>query len=273
MTLNEAERSDLLGKLDDFKKKLVDYGNLAYTLLEKATMGHQWRNFQILRDDLQRIYGGLKAVIEEYGGTPFVTVADRQSDVFDLALGSAKPTKLVFSALDHAIMVVNKAIGKLQLPPSSRAEAQDIGVTQLPKVFIGHGGQSARLRRLCDFLQALGVEPVVVEWSASEGRWTEEHVDKQLEDSDCYIILAEYGGIVDVKTGAKHPRLNVIDELARSRQRRSSRTILLLERGIDLPSNVSGIVYERFTKRNMEKALTKVARELRAFGLIRAMKG
>jgi predicted nucleotide-binding protein len=141
-----------------------------------------------------------------------------------------------------------------------------------PKAFIAHGGQSARLRKLCDFLEALGVQPAIAEWSASEGRWTEEHVDKRMEDSDSDIILAEYGGIIDVRTGAKHPRLNVIDELARSRRIRPSRTILLLEKGVDLPSNVSGIVYERFTKRNMEKALIKVARELRKFGILISVK-
>jgi len=141
-----------------------------------------------------------------------------------------------------------------------------------PKAFIAHGGQSARLIKLCDFLEALGIEPVVAEWSASEGGWTEEHVERRLEDADCYIILAEYGGIIDVKTGAKHPRLNVIDELGRSRQKRPNRTILLLEKGISLGSNTSGIVYEHFTKTNMEKAFIKVARELQAFGIIRTVK-
>jgi len=144
---------------------------------------------------------------------------------------------------------------------------------EAPKAFIAHGGQSVRLRKLCDFLRALGVEPVVAEWSESKGGWTEEHVNKLMEASDCVIILAEFGGIIDIETGAKHPRLNVIDELARSRKKRPSRTILLLEKGVDLPSNVEGIVYERFTKQNMEKAFIKVANELRAFGLIKATKG
>ena len=160
-------------------------------------------------------------------------------------------------------------------PGRSMAKVETAGGTIMgrPKAFIAHGGQSGRLRKLCDFLKALGVEPVVAEWSASEGRWTEAHVDKLMRDSDCYIVLAEDGGIIDVKTGAKHPRLNVVDELARSRKKRPRRTILLLEKGVDLPSNVKGIVYERFTKRNMDKAFVKVANELSAFGLIRAIKG
>jgi len=141
-----------------------------------------------------------------------------------------------------------------------------------PKAFIAHGGESARLRKVCEFLAALGVEPVVVERSASEGRSTEENVEKRMEDSDCAINFAEYGSIQDVKTGVKHPRLNVIDELGRARQKHPNRTILLLEKGVVLPSNESGIIYEHFTKRNMEKAFIKVARELKAFGIIKAVK-
>jgi predicted nucleotide-binding protein len=145
-------------------------------------------------------------------------------------------------------------------------------VTESPKAFVAHGGQSSRLRKLCDFLKALGVEPVIAEWRESEGRWIEGNVDKLMSGSDCYIILAEYGGIIDVKTGAKHPRLNVIDELGRSREKSPSRTILLLEKGVDLPSNDKGIIYEHFTKQNMEKAFIKVAKELVAFGIIKAVK-
>ena len=84
--------------------------------------------------------------------------------------------------------------------------------------------------------------------------------------------MATYGHIEDVKTRKKHPRLNVVDELGRCRKVFPARTILLLEKGVDLPSNVSGIVYEHFTKQNMERAFIKVAVELRAFGLIRPIK-
>jgi hypothetical protein len=141
------------------------------------------------------------------------------------------------------------------------------------QVFIAHGGKSAALDKLCSFIEALGVEPLVVEVEPSEGRLTEGQVNKYMKQADCAIILATYGHIEDVKTHKKHPRLNVVDELGRCRKVFPHRTILLLEKGVDLPSNDSGIIYEHFTKRNMENAFIKVAKELRAFGLIKAMKG
>lgn len=140
------------------------------------------------------------------------------------------------------------------------------------RAFIAHGGESAALNKVRSFLKALGVEPLVVEIQPSEGRLTEPQVDEYMKQADCAIILATYGHIVDMKTRKKHPRLNVVDELGRCRKAFPHRTILLLEKGVDLPSNVSGIVYEQFTKQNMENAFIKVAKELRAFGLIRPMK-
>jgi len=152
--------------------------------------------------------------------------------------------------------------------PATAAEEPAAG-----KAFIAHGGKSAALSKLHSFLEALGVEPLVVEIRPSEGRLTEEQVDEYMKQADCAIILATYGHIEDVKTRRKHPRLNVVDELGRCRKVFPDRTILLLEKGVDLPSNISGIVYGHFTKQNMENAFIKVARELRAFGLIKSCRG
>lgn len=154
----------------------------------------------------------------------------------------------------------------------AKAEPEAETPGKAPKAFIAHGGKSAALNKLHSFLEALGVEPLVVEVEPSEGRLTEEQVDEYMKQADCAIVLATYGHIEDVKTRKKHPRLNVVDELGRCRKVFPRRTVLLVEKGIDLPSNVSGIVYEHFTKQNMENAFIKLAKELRTFGLIRPIK-
>lgn len=276
MPINESERGKLIEELEDFRDDFMKYGRLV--LLEKK--GHK-----LIASDQQELrslwaespvrYGSIKGDIEKYGGVALVTLQGGKRD-YEAFTSSFNYTPFHHSALQaliaKAIITINMALGKLKSLPSPIIEPQNDGVVQSPKAFIAHGGQSACLKKLCAFLKALGVDPVVAEWSESEGRWTEEHVNKRMEDSDCYIILAEYGCIVDIKTGAKHPRLNVIDELARSRKIRPGRIALLLQKGVSLPSNVSGIVYEHFTKQNMEKAFIKVASELRAFGLIKATK-
>jgi predicted nucleotide-binding protein len=204
-------------------------------------------------NDRQRFPSSRKATITTSGDLP--SDADFQ--------------RLHLSRLDDYETALQSIVQKyemvgLQEEPTIEAEP--------PKVFIAHGGRSAKLSKLGAFLEALGVEPLVVEIQPSEGRLTEEQVDEYMKQADCAIILATYGHIEDVKTRKKHPRLNVVDELGRCRKVFPDRTILLLEEGVDLPSNVSGIIRERFTKQNMEDALVKVAKELRAFGLIRPIK-
>ena len=138
-----------------------------------------------------------------------------------------------------------------------------------PKVFIAHGGFPKSLAKLCDFLEALGVEPILAEVKPSEGRCVEPQVNTCIDKADCAIVFATDGHIVDKTTGKKHPRLNVADELVRCRIKFPNKTILLLQKGVELSSNESGVIYEHFTPQNMDRAFIKVAKELRAFGIIK----
>jgi len=168
----------------------------------------------------------------------------------------------------HAKAALNAILSEIEefgLP-----ETQEATTSSKPKAFIAHGGETKALEKLKSFLDALGIEPLIVEEQAIEGRLTESQVEHYLQQADCGIVLATQGGIIDAKSGSKHPRLNVIDELGRLRKACPDKTILLLERGTELPSNVSRIVHISFTRNNMEKAFSKVAKELRAFGIIRA---
>lgn len=143
-----------------------------------------------------------------------------------------------------------------------------------PKAFIVHGGRSGILDKLREFIEALGIKPVIVELSPTRGMTVDEKVNKYIKDADCGIVLATKGGIVDT-TGNKlkqHPRLNVIDELERLRAALPEKTILLVERGVDLPSNISGLTYEPFVGQSMDRAFTAIARELTEFGILRAVK-
>lgn len=86
-----------------------------------------------------------------------------------------------------------------------------------PKVFIAHGGKGGTLDKLCEFLEALGLEPQVVELLPSQGLSVDAKVEKYIHAADCGVVLATSGGIVDEAANKKHPRLNVIDEYARLR--------------------------------------------------------
>ena len=140
-----------------------------------------------------------------------------------------------------------------------------------PKAFIAHGGKSEVRDKLCQFLTALGVTPLIVEEQPSEGRSVGENVDWYARQADCAIILATKGDI-DGKTGRFIPRGNVLIEIGKSQELFKDRIIYLLQAGARLPTNISEKVRARFTTQNMDNAFIKIATELRKFGILRAVK-
>lgn len=139
------------------------------------------------------------------------------------------------------------------------------------KAFIAHGGKSGGRDKLESFLIALGVTPIIVEDQPSEGRSVDKNVEHYLRQCDCAIILATKGD-VDGRTGGFIPRGNILIEIGRAQEILSDRMIYLLEKETKFPTDIDEKVWEHFTEECMDKALIKVAKELRAFGLIKAMK-
>lgn len=137
-----------------------------------------------------------------------------------------------------------------------------------PQIFIAHGGQTEALTKVQIFLDILGITPLVAEEKPTEGRSVDQQVQWCLDNSDCAIILGTADD-KDLKDGKLYPRRNVHIEMGRVQERFPERVIYLLEEGPSFPSNIAEKVYERFTQGNMEKAFLKVAKELKAFGVIR----
>jgi hypothetical protein len=146
-----------------------------------------------------------------------------------------------------------------------------VGGGNLPSVFIAHGGKTAARDKLEDFLTVLGVTPIIVEEQPSQGRSKDKNVEYYLKQCDCAIILATKGD-VDGRTGEFIPRGNILIEIGRCQEILPDRMIYLLEEGAKFPTNIDEKVWERFTQESIDKAFIKVAKELRAFGLIRATK-
>lgn len=160
----------------------------------------------------------------------------------------------------------------LGIPEVSETDLEKPIITESPKAFIAHKGQTNALGKLKDFLDALGVQYLIAEVEPSDGRLVELQVTWTYKDADFAIILATKGGVVDKKKGVNYMAMNVADELGRAREIFKNRLILLLETGVEPHTNISGIVHERFTPQSMDKAFTKIARELRNWGFIRAGK-
>jgi len=226
--------------------------------------------------------GSLGKLVTELTNEKELPIDDTSQNMWNAAL-RIPIDKTTWLGAGFCYQVVNRAIG--QFIEDARAGIRDRKTGKIlkleenlsirmesPKAFIAHGGKSGVLDKLREFIQALGINPLIVELMPTQGMSIDDKVKKYMQEADCGIVLATRGGIIDIKTQKQHPRLNVIDELERLRAVFPDKTILLLEKGVDLPSNISGLTYEPFVRQSMDRAFTAIARELTAFGILKAMK-
>lgn len=138
-----------------------------------------------------------------------------------------------------------------------------------PKAFISHGKESAALRKLKEFIETLGIEPLIVKKQASLDKTVDDKVEYYLDQADFVIALATGDDEVD---GKLQPRQNVSHEIGLAQKTHKGRIIYLLEEGAEFGSNIRPKVYERFKQRNMMNAFLGIVRELRAYGILKVTK-
>ena len=169
MALSELRKQELLKEVENFCNKLELYRGMVVNGLNKGEMTKpQWQKFYNFRIELLQLYGQLKEVIEECA-TSTVTFRNAEHDVFLLALSHEKIQKFTFEALQLAIARVNIVVGKLRaksLPKTLLDSTEMIS----PKAFVAHGGKTKALEKLCSFLEALRIKPILAEIEPTEGK-------------------------------------------------------------------------------------------------------
>jgi predicted nucleotide-binding protein len=133
------------------------------------------------------------------------------------------------------------------------------------KVFITHGHAEDVLRRVEDFVRALGFEPVVVKREPSLGKAVDDLVEEKMSGCEAQVILATADDEVD---GKHQPRMNVIHEVGLGQRMFPDKMIYLKESGCEFPSNIGPKVWETFERGDLAPAFEKIAKELRGMNLI-----
>ena len=258
----QEELKEFLKGLKKLKRHLENRDDIS--LLKKNLVNK-------LREELVYKVGRLKGTIIQLTGKQFYTQFGSTREFWSEGLSSSGYLPATLTSLGFCIDATNEAIGRLESTPPSEIAVQEVSIKETPKAFIAHGGDSPALRKLKSFLEALGVQPLVVEEQPSEGRSVAENVDWYVRQADCAIILATKGDI-DGKTGRFIPRGNVLIEIGKSQELFKDRIIYLLQAGTKLPTNISEKVRARFTTQNMDNAFIKIAKELKKFGILKAVK-
>jgi len=278
--------NELIKELRDILVKLSFYKGLSDHLLNKEPpIGDpvdEIRAKANLRVFLLDKIGKYRDLITKLTGTDKTTIYEfgkpRTVDMWTMGLREDYDYRST-EALNDATVNLTMAISKLEreIDEGYRDEEGNIIekprkiFTEPPKAFIAHGGDSPALKKLKGFLEALGVQPLVVEEQPSKGRSIAENVDYYARQADCAIILATKGDI-DARTGGFIPRGNVLMETGKLQEIFKDRIVYLLQAGTKFPTNISEKVRERFTSQNMDNAFIKIAKELTEFGILRAVK-
>jgi len=111
---NEAEKQEIISELKKFYEELRSYKNRQSRRHNSKFSEAQIRSLDALRLKLQRDHGRLLNIIFEHGGSAYIPYLNRNYEVFSYSLDSLDMHPRGLEALDSAISVVNRAIGKLQ---------------------------------------------------------------------------------------------------------------------------------------------------------------
>jgi predicted nucleotide-binding protein len=165
-----------------------------------------------------------------------------------------KPAKIA-----EVIRMVHKAIG-------GNVDESHIG----PRIFIVHGHDEGALYALKNYVQnTLKLpEPIVLREQASQGRTIIEKFEALVDDVDLvFVLLTPDDEMAPPSTGSdksRRARQNVILELGfflGKLQRLSGKIILLYKGSLDIPSDISGIIYIDITN-GLDAAGEQIRKEI-----------
>lgn len=271
----------IVDELKDFRGKLIKY--LVYRRMQieehKKLTKEEYKALCSIYDEISVNAGKYAPLVKEYTGLETIKTSAGLQDVWNWACGFGTNT-LVLSALDNCVQATGRTIGKLKDDIAKGVRDEQGNVigkpssidTEPPKAFIAHEGETRALTILKEFLEALRIQYFIAESKASDGRSIEKQVDWTQSEADFAVCLATKGKAINKKTGKHYMAPNIIDELGRARQVFGNKIILLVQKGVEVHTNVGEIVREPFTTTNMERAFIKITKELRNWGFIRVGK-
>ncbi len=275
----DKKQKTIIDEMDEFRTMLIGFTVLRKKLVMEGQnlTSEEDELFSSLFDTLSIDAGKYGPLIREITGLEIIHTGVGPQDIWNWALSTSANT-LVIHALDNCVAATSRTIGTLKKDIANGLRDKKTGhLISMPTIknietiraFIAHEGESRALTMLKEFLEALGIRYFIAESKASNGRSIERQVDWTQSKADFAIFLTTKGKAINRKTGKHYMAPNIADELGRARQVFGNKIILLVQKGVELHTNIREIVYETFTTTNMEKAFIKVARELTNWGFIK----
>jgi predicted nucleotide-binding protein len=142
------------------------------------------------------------------------------------------------------------------------AKIEEIEAEKRSGIFISHGHNELLKLKLKDFVEhRLKRRPVILAEQPSAGMTVVEKLERISNECSSAIILMSGDDIL--RDGGARARQNVVHELGFFQGKYGrDRVILLVEEGVELFSNISGIVYIRFDSSNFDAAFESLRLEI-----------
>lgn len=265
---------DLLQKVKEFKDLLSEHRELFGKSLDDVIPSFPVKNFSKLEEQQKQLFK-LFYPIDEYltqfskGRKMYHPLTGITWEVYTSAIGN-NVAQIKGPSLDTAALDLEGIISLL----GARNQEEEIilknSTIKPKKVFISHGKETKALDKIEKYLADLGVEPVVLKRNPSMGKALDDLVDSKMSECLAMIVLATKDDEVQGEKVEKYfqPRPNVVHEIGLAQEKLNNKIVYLKEVGCIFPSNIQPKVWENFTQDNMEAAFSKIARELKSFGII-----
>ncbi len=172
------------------------------------------------------------------------------------------------------------AASTIELPSPDYTEEQSEAPAQqvLPaqekklakKVFVSHGRTKGPLAEVEEMLTIMGLEPKVAIREPNLARPVSDKVRTAMKDCSAAVFIFTPDETLTDDQGKRvyKPSENVLHELGAASVLYDDKVVILKEKSIGLPSNISGLAHIPFDGENVKATFMDLYKELKAFGLL-----
>jgi len=180
--------------------------------------------------------------------------------------------------VSHAVGIGTESRVSQPTPPGSQDSAHAaVAVPAEPKVealprnvFISHGKTKGPLTDVEEMLRIMGLEPKIAVREANLARPVSEKVRTTMKECSAAVFIFTPDETLTDADGKKvyKPSENVLHELGAASVLYDDRVIILKEKTIQLPSNISGLAHIPFDIGSVKATFMDLYKELKGFGLL-----
>lgn len=198
----------------------------------------------------------------------FISISTEKRDFSDV-VQSMKISDFESENIDKIQKAIKEHEKKIfpEKKTTPKAQSKQKPKTNGKDVFIVHGHNEEIKHNVARTLTSLKLNPVILHEQSNEGLTVIEKFEKFSEVEFAVILLTfdDYGNVKNEKANKKRARQNVILELGYFLAKLGrSKVLPLYEDGVELPSDISGVLYTKIDE--SENWKFRLVKELKAVG-------